>query len=236
MTTRSARQPGRDQAAVSQAEDARGRDGRGAIGGERRRAKLDRRADHEIEMALLRDVERIAVVGAEGDERRIALSDDGGESMKILAHRAFPDEQLHAFGELLRGFRKVGDLMVGARTGAQVAVEGGAAKQRAVSVDRPGLERRELGEAGRIARQNAGKVHEFGQAQHLGMIGELQKIIGLEASARGLERRRRNAARELHAQVHRRQHRGVEEITQASQPEDIRDLVRVADRRRHAML
>ena len=45
----------------------------GAIGGERRRAELDRGADQEIEMALLGDVERIAVVGAEGDERRVAL-------------------------------------------------------------------------------------------------------------------------------------------------------------------
>ena len=66
---------GRDQAAVPKAEDARGGDGRGAIGGERRRAKLDRGADHEVEMALLRDVERIAVVGAKRDERRISLGD-----------------------------------------------------------------------------------------------------------------------------------------------------------------
>ena len=68
---------GRDQAAVAQAEDARGRYGRGAIGGERRRAEPDRGADQEVEVALLGDVERIAVVGAEGDERRIALGDQG---------------------------------------------------------------------------------------------------------------------------------------------------------------
>ena len=68
---------GRDEAAVAQAEDARGRDRRGAVGGERRRAKPDRGADDEVEMALFRDVERIAVVGAEGDEGRIALGDDG---------------------------------------------------------------------------------------------------------------------------------------------------------------
>ena len=76
-------------------------DGRGAIGGERRRAKLDRGADDKVEMAFLRDVERIAVVGAEGDERRIALGDDGRKRVQILAHRAFANEELHALGELL---------------------------------------------------------------------------------------------------------------------------------------
>ena len=79
-------------------------------------------------------------------------------------------------------------------------------------VDRPGLERRELGEARRIARQNAGKVHEFGQSQHFGVIGKLKEISGLEPRAGGLERRRRHAARQLHAQIHDRQHRGVEEV------------------------
>ena len=138
---------GRDQPAVPEAEDARPRNGRGAIGGERRRAKLDRRADDEVEMALLRDVERIAVVGAEGDERRVSLGDDGREGVQILAHRAFADQQLHALGELLSRLGKVGDLVVGAHAGAQIAIEGGAGEERAMSVDRPGLERRELGEA-----------------------------------------------------------------------------------------
>ena len=138
---------GRDQSAVPEAEDARGRDRRGAIGGERRRAKLDRGADHEVEMALLRDVERIAIVGAEGDERRVSLGDDGAKRVQVLAHRAFANEELHPLGELLSRLGKVGDLVVGAHAGAQVAIEGGAAQERTVSIDRPGLERCELGEA-----------------------------------------------------------------------------------------
>ena len=189
----------------------------------------------KVEMALLRDVERIAIVGAKGDERRVSLGDDGAERVQVLAHGAFADQQLHALGELLFRLGKVGDLVVGAHAGAQIAIEGGAAQERAVPIDRPRLERCELGEARWVARENAGKVHEFRQPQHFGMIGERQKIIDLEASARGLERRRRNAARQLHAQVHRRQHRGVEEVTHASEPKDVGDFVRVADRRRDAM-
>ena len=75
---------GRDKPAVAQAEDARGGNRRSAIGGERRRAEPDRGADEEIEMAFLGDVERIAVVGAEGDEGRIALGDDGASACRSL--------------------------------------------------------------------------------------------------------------------------------------------------------
>ena len=75
-------------------------------------------------MAFLGDVERIAVVGAEGDERRVALGDDGRERMQVLAHRALADEKLHALGELLPRLGQVGDFMVGAYARAQVAVEG----------------------------------------------------------------------------------------------------------------
>ena len=75
---------GRDETAVPQPEDARGRDPRRAVGRERRRAELDRGADEKIEMAFLGDVERIAVVGAEGDEGRIALGDDGASACRSL--------------------------------------------------------------------------------------------------------------------------------------------------------
>ena len=47
--------------------------------------------------------------------------------------------------------------------------------------------------------------------------------------------RRRHAARQLHAQVHRRRQRGVEEIVQARRAEHVGDLVRIADRRGDAV-
>ena len=120
--------------------------------------------------------------------------------------------------------------MIGADAGAQIAVEPVAAEQRAVPVDRPGLERGELGEAGRVAREQAGEIHEFGEAEHLRVVGERQEIADLEPRAGGLEMGRRHAARKLHAQVHRRRHRAVEEIAQARLAEHVGDLVRIADR------
>src|SRR5208337_1163432 len=102
---------------------------------------------------FLGDIERIAVVGAESDVGRIALGDDGRERMQILAYRPLPDQHLHALRQLLARLRQVCDLVVGSHPRAEVAVEGVAPEERTVPVDRTGLKRGELGEAGRIARE-----------------------------------------------------------------------------------
>ena len=156
ITTRSARQPGATRPRSLQPEDARGRNAGGAIGGERRRAERDRGADDEIEVAFLGDVERIAVVGAEGDVRRIALGDDRRQRVQVLGHRAFAHQDLHALGQLLQRLRQVGGLVVGADAGGEIAVEVEAAEQRRVAVDRAALERRRAW-PGRRRRRRAGR-------------------------------------------------------------------------------
>ena len=118
----------RDETAIQEAEDAGGRNARGAIGGERRRAERDRGADDEIEMAFFRDVERIAVVGAKGDERRMALGDDRRQRMQILGDRALAHQNLHALRKLLQRLGNVGDFMVGADAGGEITVEVEAAR------------------------------------------------------------------------------------------------------------
>ena len=120
--------------------------------------------------------------------------------------------------------------MVGADAGAEIAVQPVAAEQRAVAVDRPGLEGGELGEAGRIAREQSRKIHEFGEPEHLRMVGELDEVADLEPRAGGLEVGGGHAARKLHPEVHGRRHRAVEEISEARLAEHVADLVRIADR------
>ena len=72
----------RDEAAVAQAEGVRRRTARRAVDGMARPAERDQRADHEIEVALLADVERIAVVGAERHERGGVFVQHLGERMQ----------------------------------------------------------------------------------------------------------------------------------------------------------
>ena len=137
----------RDEPPVAQPEDARGRNARGAVGRKRRRAEPDRGADEEVEMALLGDVERIAVVGAEGDEGRVALGDRGASACRSLQTEPSRISTAMPFDKFLVALGEVRHLVVGADAGAEIAVEGEAAEQRAVAVDRPGLEGGELGEA-----------------------------------------------------------------------------------------
>jgi hypothetical protein len=75
---------GCDQPAVAQAEAARRRPRRGAIDVRRGRAARDGAADQVVEMAFLGDVERIAVVGAEAEERRRDLVDEGRSACTSL--------------------------------------------------------------------------------------------------------------------------------------------------------
>ena len=70
-------------------------------------------------MAFLGDVERIAVVGAERDERRMALGDDRRQRVQVLRDRALAHQDLHALGELLQRLGHVGHLVVGADAGAR---------------------------------------------------------------------------------------------------------------------
>ena len=186
-------------------------------------------------MALLSDVERIAVVGAEGDERRVALGHDRAQRVQVLAHRALPDQHRHALHQLFARLGQVRHLVIRADAGAQIPVQRIAAEQRAMPVDRAGLERGELGETGRIAGQKAAEVHELGEAQHLRVIGQRKEVADLEPGARRLEVRRGNAARKLNPKVHRGRHGAVEEVAQARRTEDVADLMRIADRRRDSM-
>ncbi len=101
---------------------------------------------------------------------------------------------------------------------------------------RPALERGELGEAGGIAREHAGEIHEFGEAEHL--------WDGRRAAAdrrpRAARRRSRDAVAGTQLDSCTRRSiavadRGVEEIAQARRAEHVGDLVRIADRRGDAM-
>ncbi len=95
----------RDQAAITQPEAVGGRPRRGPVGGPDRRAGGNRAAYQVVDMALLGDVERVAVVGAEGDERRGAVVQQRRQRAHVLARAAVADQHLNALLEFLGGLR-----------------------------------------------------------------------------------------------------------------------------------
>jgi hypothetical protein len=166
----------RHQPPVVQPENARGGDAGHAIGRQRRGAQRDGGAYRMVEVAFLGDVERVPVVGAEGEEGRVPLRDDRRQRMQVLRHRAFAHQNLHALGELLQRLFGGGGLVVGADARTKIAVEVEPTQQRRMPVDAAPLKRRKLGHHAGIAAQHAGKIHHLRQPQHPGVTGERQQV------------------------------------------------------------
>ena len=92
---------GGDEAAIGEAEGTCAGDRGGAVDRQRIDAVPDRVADHVVEMAVLADVERIAVVGAQRQEGRVAFGDDRKQGVQVLGDGAFAYENVAALRQLL---------------------------------------------------------------------------------------------------------------------------------------
>ena len=165
----------------------------GAIDVMQRTAHGDQPADGAVEMALLGNIERIAVIGAEREEGREPLGYNRHQCMQVLRHRALADEDGHALGQLFTRFGGRCGFVVGADGGGEIAVERLPAQKRRVAVDMAVLEGNELGDDARIGIEDAGEVHHFGQADDLGVRAERFEIGDFELRARGLEAGGRHA-------------------------------------------
>ncbi|OIQ74851.1 hypothetical protein GALL_434900 [mine drainage metagenome] len=107
-------------------------------------------------------------------------------------------------------------------------------QQRRVAVDMPPAERLKFRHAAGVAMDNPRIIHEFRQPDHPRMIHKRHQIRRLQPRPRGLHMGRGHARRQLHANIHHRPRAGVEEIPYPHQPRHIGNLMRVANRRRHA--
>ena len=199
---------------------------------ERHAARLevrDQPPDHVVEMAFLRDIERVAIVSTQRHERGSVLVHQPLQRLQILGNGALADQHAHALGKLFAGLARVRRLMVGADAGGEVAVQIEPGEKRRMPVDMSALEGRELGDDGIVRRQNAREIHELGKADHLGMVDERQQISDFQPRARGLERGRRHAGGKLHPEVHHQRFGAGQEIADALRPQHVGDLVRIAD-------
>ena len=88
-----------------------------------RAALGDQAANGAVEMAFLGDVERVAVIGAEGDERGSVGVEHFGQRIEVFRRRPFADQDGHALGELFPRLGGAGRLVVGADLRSEIAVE-----------------------------------------------------------------------------------------------------------------
>ena len=186
-------------------------------------------------MALLGDVERVPVIGAEGHERGCGVGYGRNQRVQIFRHRAFAHQHRHALGEFFHRLGGGGRLVVGADGGSEVAVEREAAQQRGVAVNVPVLKRGQFGQHAGISGQNAGEIHEFSQANDVWVRGQRQQIGDFQPRAGSFEMGCGHAGGELNPQVHDGVVRGIEKIPDAGQAQHIGNLVRITNRRGDAM-
>ena len=149
-------------------------------------------------MALLGDVERIAVVGAEREERRGRDREERGQRVQVLRDGAFADQDRHALADLLQRLLGAGRLVVGADSGREIAVEVEAAHERRVAVDVAVREGLDLRKAGRDRPASTpGKFMNSASPMTLRMAAIAREVGRIDARAGRLEMRRRHAARQL---------------------------------------
>jgi hypothetical protein len=134
-------------------------------------------------MALLGDVERIAVVGAEREEGRQPLGQDRHQRVQVLGDGALADEDMHALADLFERLLGGRAFMIGADAGGEIAVQVIAAQERRVAIDMAVPEGVELGEAAGSLWMTPGKVHELGKADDLRMVAEGQELASIGRSA-----------------------------------------------------
>jgi hypothetical protein len=188
------------------------------------------RAAAKVDVALVLDLERIAIVGAERDRGPGRLAQQWRQRRDVLRDAALADQKVQALGELLRPLLEERRLVVGAWACGRIGIEVVAAHQRRVAVDVPARERHELVERHRVLREHPREIHHLGKPEPRGMAAQGQKILREQPRARGLEVGCRHAGAELHLQRHAQGLRGVEEVADALHPEHVGDLVRIADR------
>ena len=221
---------GGDLAAILQAKGLGRRQRRGAIDRQRIAALFDEAPDHVVQMPVFGDVQRVPVIRAQAHIGRGHGRQHLGQRLEILADRPFTDQHPHPLLQLFHRLGGRGRLVFRADAGADIGVQILSAQQRRVPVDMPPFEGLQLGHRARIAKDHAGIVHELGQSDHAGMVGQGGQIIRRQFGPRRFHMCRGHAGGQVHADIHHRARRGVQEIADPRQAADIGDFMRVADR------
>jgi len=104
-------------------------------------------------VAVVGDVLRLAVVGAEGDPRRAVLASERDQRLQVARSRRFPDQQPEARPQSLAPLLGRRRLVIRHDPGGCVRVQLVTANARRVTVDVTG--EGELRELGRRARDDA---------------------------------------------------------------------------------
>ena len=205
---------------------------RGVDGGEddcvlRRDPGSDSLAHHPVDVPVLGDVLRIAVVGAERDPVRAELLHERQQRLQVARHRRLADQQPHAVAQTLASFVRRERLVVRANAGGCVGVQLLAEHARCMSVDLDAFREPKLVQLTLVGVDDTGEVHHLGEAEHSSPSKQTLEVAALQGSTRRLELRGGDAGRRHEVEVERQALAGVEQPVHPVGSEDVRELVRI---------
>jgi hypothetical protein len=194
---------GGDRAEVREPVPRRGVQGRDDEGVLRRDPGGDGLAHHRVDVPLLRDVLRLAVVRAERDPMRAVLAQERKERVQVPRGRRLADQEPHSGAKPLSALLERVRLVIGADPGGGVRVQRLADDARGVAVDVSRGSERELLELVRVAADDAGEVHHLREAEHAPPSEEPVEVSRRQRPARALELRRGDGGRRHEEHVQR---------------------------------
>ena len=156
-----------------------------------RDSERDGVAHHRVDVAVVRDVLRLAVVGAERDPPRPVFGKQRQKRLQVAGSRALADQEPHACAQPFAAFLDGVRLVVGADPGGGVRHQGATAHAGGVAVDV--LRECELCELGRRAADDTGEVHHLGEPDHAPPAEQRREVARGQLAARRLELRRGHA-------------------------------------------
>ena len=182
-----------------------------------------------VDMAA-RQIVGMLVVAAEHHPVRMA-ADKRLQRIEIARRRAFPDQDVHAAGDLVARLCQADAFVVAADAGLGIAPRplAGQAGRMPVHRQAEALRQRDPGHDGGIARQHAGEVHHFGKVKQAILAQEDGDFIQIQAGACGLERRRRHARGRAEEHLERHLAAVLQHVAHARQPQHVGNLVRIGD-------
>jgi hypothetical protein len=147
-------------------------------------------ADDRVHVPVLRDVLRLAVVGAERHPSRAELRHERRQGLEVARGGRLADQQPHPRAQPLASLLRREGLVVGADPGGGVGLQRVPEDAGRVPVDVVRALDRQLRQLAVGARDDAGEVHHLGEPDHALAPQQALEVAGREWPSRRLELRR----------------------------------------------
>jgi len=195
----------------------------------------DRQSHERVDRSVAEKLPGHPVVGRERAAPRGVLVHRREHVDEVPRVGRLAQEHGHAEPQLLARLRRRDGFVIARDARAHVRLEVGAGEPGDVAVQRPPREGADLGEHVLAPGQDAGEVHDLREAEHARVLRERDEVRRVQPRPGRLHRRRRHARRrhDEHREVKIRA--GVEHVADPRRAEHVRDLVRIAHDRRHAV-